>query len=413
MPPSPPPSPPPPSAFYTNPEYRLNNTHPEDPLCVGAIKSEVCQSIADSILARSAAGETNGMWRTTTTRDVDALKGDVDVLYVINLLDFVIEICGLLFLVLGLFRRRSAKVGMVLLAFLLVTDVVLQFYSIAIARRSGPIVDVLVSSDCMRKSSEYNTVVGLSGELNQIFIIGLAELAVALIAFVADAVGLFYNQGEDSLKKRVKDTAVVISFALLDLMLASLDFFLFSATAKEESDQLVQSLAERSGAWCVVPTDDAVAFFESQPDAHAYDSFANPLLSVHVGAWIAIIIGCSFAIFGATLCVPPERLERSKPSSDGASSKGAGDASSFRPSQVATFLNSVTPSTKKALEKQLVTSMRRSEGEVARNKAASGPRQRRLWFRARPRIGATRLVESLDDANEAVPAIRYNEGALV
>ena len=310
--------------------------------------------MASSILWRSVEGDDNGVWASVTTKDIDQLKGDIDVLYNINLLDLVIESCGFFMVLLGLCRNPSVKIGLGLLGFLLVWDLVLQAMAIMIANKSLPVAESLRDSTCMRKSAEYNTVVGLSGELNTILYIGVAEVVVAVLAVCFDVYSWLTYKGEETFLARCRATAFTLALAFVDLSLAFFDFVIFSASAKEETDQLIASLTSRAAAWCVVPTDASVAFFEGVPGAEPYKPTSHVLLSTPIWLWILLIIFGSGAIFSLTCCLPRRWLEGKRAPPPLQSQDGAGtNAFSLRRSEAAALFSKLTRSEKEKLSPEL------------------------------------------------------------
>ena len=114
----------------------------------------------------------------------------------------------------------------------------------------------------------------------------LLELRPQLPAVVAAAVAAEAPEG--GIRKELRKLLVILLLfvpAFLDIGLAAADFFIFTATAKEESDQLLASISTRSQAWCVTVTDECMPLF-----SEAIGPAPEPLPTIDVMSASALII---------------------------------------------------------------------------------------------------------------------------
>ena len=171
---------------------------------------------------------------------------------------------------------------------MLVADVALEFVVINTANRIHPTITVLKDSDCLNQlladgRTQQETLVKLKSDLEAVATLGYIELGAAAAATAADLKDMWdvYHGKEMGSMHRL---VCLFLPAVLDVLLAALDFFIFTASAQADSEAVRESIVNRSSVWCVTITDECVTIAENEATRLGID---RPVDNRHTGLWIA------------------------------------------------------------------------------------------------------------------------------
>jgi len=203
-------------------------------------------------------------------------REDISQLHAINLLDVVLESASSLALVLCVFEKLGGgRTGGPLLGLFLVADVTLEIVAISYATNIQPTIDLILSFECL----DVNQADGLGtrdilnnirSDLSNVVSMGIAELAVAAVAFTYDLYEQYMLQYRLNVVRSEKMTDFYRFFclflpAIADVILAYFDFFIFTTSANNDAKLLRRSILSNIGpptTWCVGLTDACVPIIE-------------------------------------------------------------------------------------------------------------------------------------------------------
>ena len=171
---------------------------------------------------------------------------------------------------------------------MLVADVALEFVVINTANRIHPTITVLKDSDCLNQlladgRTQQETLVKLKSDLEAVATLGYIELGAAAAATAADLKDMwdvYHGKGMGSMQRML----FLFLPAVMDVLLAALDFFIFTASAQADSEAVRESIVNRSSVWCVTITDECVTIAENEATRLR---IGRPVNNLHAGLWIA------------------------------------------------------------------------------------------------------------------------------
>ena len=217
-------------------------------------------------------------------------RDDINLLYAANLADLVLEFFSTAALLLLAFPKTlgGARTGGPMLLAMLVADVALEFVVINTANRIHPTITVLKDSDCLNQlladgRTQQETLVKLESDLEAVATLGYIELGAAAAATAADLKDMwdvYHGKGMGSIQRML----FLFLPAVMDVLLAALDFFIFTASAQADSEAVRESIVNRSSVWCVTITDECVTIAENEATRLGID---RPVDNRHTGLWIA------------------------------------------------------------------------------------------------------------------------------
>ncbi len=274
-PPSPPFPPPPPHECLTDATRRYQDSGSS--YCTEA-RSLLNATSGDSVCAAVAMATVEHSPLCQGTELCQQLgemtREKIPFLYAINLIDLIIEGFSLVALLFSAFRQLGGPaVGAPLLAIMLAIDISLEFIAIATANSIHPMVKPLRTDACLdlqlaNGRTMYETLVKLESDLETIVRLGYFEIGVAAAAAVGDLADLyrFWHDGDKEMSTCTLFLRGVFLFlpALLDVILAAMDFFIFTSSASTEAVELRQSIVARDAAWCVTIATDCVPIAEEE-----------------------------------------------------------------------------------------------------------------------------------------------------
>ena len=262
---------------------------------------DVCAAVALS--AATASMEDMPAWCGAECRDLVLFQHNIALLYDVNLYDAVLELCTVVVLAASLLRRyHGFAISASFLVALLLADIALSVFALRQAQLTQPVAHGLLRSSCLDlglSTSAHNTLVTLEGGLQQIFALGLAEVAVAAWAAVGDVRGLLKLRrgrrvGESKMKSRGRLLRVFVP-AGLDLLLSLLDFFVLTTATAERSNALVESIQRQGCEWCVALSESARDCSAAQREAaqsvdDAGRKWSSPSRSEEMAPLLALMI---------------------------------------------------------------------------------------------------------------------------
>jgi hypothetical protein len=217
-------------------------------------------------------------------------RDDINLLYAANLADLVLEFFSTAALLLLAFPKTlgGARTGGPMLLVMLVADVALEFVVINTANRIHPTITVLKDSDCLNQlladgRTKQETLVKLESDLEAVATLGYIELGAAAAATAADLKDMwdvYHGKGMGSIQRML----FLFLPAVMDVLLAALDFFIFTASAQADIEAVRESIVNRSSMWCVTITDECVTIAENEATRLGID---RPVDNRHTGLWIA------------------------------------------------------------------------------------------------------------------------------
>ena len=171
---------------------------------------------------------------------------------------------------------------------MLVADVALEFVVINTANRIHPTITVLKDSDCLNQlladgRTQQETLVKLESDLEAVATLGYIELGAAAGATAGDLKDMwdvYHGKGMGSMQRML----FLFLPAVMDVLLAALDFFIFTASAQADSEAVRESIVNRSSLWCVTITDECVTIAENEATRLR---IGRPVDNLHAGLWIA------------------------------------------------------------------------------------------------------------------------------
>ena len=175
-----------------------------------------------------------------------------------------------------------------MLLVMLVADLALEFVVINTANRIHPTITVLKDSDCLNQlladgRTQQETLVKLESDLEAVATLGYIELGAAAAATAADLKDMwdvYHGNGMGSIQRML----FLFLPAVMDVLLAALDFFIFTASAQADSEAVRESIVNRSSVWCVTITDECVTIAENEATRLR---IGRPVDNLHAGLWIA------------------------------------------------------------------------------------------------------------------------------
>jgi hypothetical protein len=102
----------------------------------------------------------------------------------------------------------------------------------------------------------------------------------------------------------------------MDVLLAALDFFIFTVSAQADNEAIRESIVNRGSMWCVTITDECVTIAENEATRLGID---RPVYNGHTGLWIGFVSAVpaiSVLYFMYIICVR-ERAPETNPSHRG------------------------------------------------------------------------------------------------
>ena len=248
--------------------------------------TSVCAAIALAAIEHSTLCQDSSLCKQVgfTSRD------DINLLYAANLADLVLEFFSTAALLLLAFPKTlgGARTGGPMLLAMLVADVALEFVVINTANRIHPTITVLKDSDCLNQlladgRTQQETLVKLVSDLEAVATLGYIELGAAAAATAADLKDMwdvYHGNGMGSIQRML----FLFLPAVMDVLLAALDFFIFTASAQADSEAVRESIVNRSSVWCVTITDECVTIAENEATRLGIN---RPVDNRHTGLWIA------------------------------------------------------------------------------------------------------------------------------
>ena len=260
-------------------------------------EQSVCAAIAMAAVEHSPLCQEDNLCRQVGRITRDAIPR----LYSLNRTDFYLEILALFALLLCYFKEKlgGARTGGLLLLFLLALDLTLQMMSIETTGGILPTVRVLKDSNCLNQlqgegRAAQETLVKLENDLDTVIGLGYAELISGALAAIGDLKDM-YDESRGRGMDPIQRSIFLFLPAVADVLLAALDFFVYTSSARDESVDLRQSLIQRSNRWCVRVTDDCAPIAEEDavrrggapPAEAAYEAFT---ISVLIAAPVVVVL---------------------------------------------------------------------------------------------------------------------------
>jgi hypothetical protein len=225
-------------------------------------------------------------------------RDSIPFLYAINLVDLIIEAFSLIALLLCAFTRLGGiRAGGPLLFLMLIADVALEILAIRTASSIHPTIKSVKDSNCLDLlladgRTVQETLVKIENDLDAVVKLGYVELVTAVVASAGDLSDIYAGMRKHMSSRRRYFRALALFLpALLDALLATLDFFIFTTSASQEAAELRQSIVNRTAVWCVTITDDCIPILEEEnarlnlerPSEANYDPLVVAV-SVSIGA---------------------------------------------------------------------------------------------------------------------------------
>lgn len=285
-------------------------------------KFDTCRAVADTAVPH----RDDSPYCDEGCRNYFTLGMDVELLYEVNLLDFVVEFMSLIMLLVSisalfvgsmvdvwkkndkLFFNRFFKGCRVdgckkkcqslfkgsayIMVMLLVADLALQAIALETARRAEPLATEM--KECVniaRNAENRDTLVGLTDGMSTIISLGLGELVLGVLALVASIVTLVWGVNSDWEEKKdcnceVSSFVVELASTFVDAILTSIEFFFLTQTAKEDSDALLLSIQARE-EWCITLSDECT---EVVREAAGPASFKTSLVDRTLGVTLLVVL---------------------------------------------------------------------------------------------------------------------------
>ena len=202
---------------------------------------------------------------------------------------------------------------------MLVADVALEFVVINTANRIHPTITVLKNSDCLNQlladgRTQQETLVKLESDLEAVATLGYIELGAAAAATAADLKDMwdaYHGKGMGPIQRML----FLFLPAIMDVLLAALDFFIFTASAQADSEAVRESIVNRSSLWCVTITDECVTIAENEATRLGIN---RPVDNRHTGLWIAFASAVpAISLLYVMYMFASERARETKPSYNG------------------------------------------------------------------------------------------------
>jgi hypothetical protein len=98
----------------------------------------------------------------------------------------------------------------------------------------------------------------------------------------------------------------------MDVLLAALDFFIFTVSAQADNEAIRESIVNRGSMWCVTITDECVTIAENEATRLGID---RPAYNGHTGLWIGFVsaVPAISILYVMYICVR-ERSRKTNPS---------------------------------------------------------------------------------------------------
>ena len=277
--------------------------------CSGALYNtsySICEAVALAAVEHSPLCQANSLCPQVG----EMTRNSISYLYAVNLMDLVLEVFSIGPLLLCIFtpkfkdqKYNGRRVGSHLLFVMLFTDIILEILSISTASQIYPTVKVLKESSCLDRLQTdgrtlQETLVKLESDLESIVALGIIELLTGVVAAAGDLKEIYdeiYGLKRLTVLQRITFLFVP---AGIDLLLAVLDFSIFTTSAAADNAQIRKTIINhrqnRTAVWCVTVQDaclpiveeDAARLGASRPGEVSYTglivlfSFAVPLLSL-------------------------------------------------------------------------------------------------------------------------------------
>jgi len=242
-------------------------------------------------------------------------RDNINLLYAVNLADLCLEGYSAAVLLLLIFpcrfggaRRRLTKALGFILLVMLVVDVALETKAIYTAMSIHPTVNVLKNSDCLNQlladgRTQQETLIKLESDLETIVKLGYAQLGVAATATAGDLKELWdANHGEGM--GEAQRMLFIFLPAVTDVILAALDFLIFTASAHADNMAVRESIVNRTSVWCVTITDECVTIAKNEATRLGID---RPLDNRHLELWVSVasVVPVITILFFVLVCMCP------------------------------------------------------------------------------------------------------------
>jgi hypothetical protein len=246
-------------------------------------------------------------------------RDNINLLYAVNLADLFLEGYSAAVLLLLIFpcrfggARWTTALSFILLV-MLVVDVALETKAIYTAMSIHPTVNVLKNSDCLNQlladgRTQQETLIKLESDLETIEKLGYAQLGVAGLATAGDLKELWDKHHGKGMGQAGLMLFIFLP-AVTDVILAALDFLIFTASAHADNvavrESIVKrgSIVNRTSVWCVTITDECVAIAENEATRLGID---RPLDNRHLGLWVSVasVVPVIAILFFVLVCMCP------------------------------------------------------------------------------------------------------------
>ena len=103
----------------------------------------------------------------------------------------------------------------------------------------------------------------LESDLESVVTLGWVELGAAGFAAIGDLNDM-WDEIHGKGMKRGKRALVLFLPAITDVLLAALDFFIFTTSAAADNDKIRQSIVARAAEWCITVQDECVVIIDEE-----------------------------------------------------------------------------------------------------------------------------------------------------
>ena len=274
----------------------------------------VCQAIAMAAVEHSPICQNAILCREVAT----LTRESVPLLYAINLIDVVLESFSLVALLMcASASLGGARAGGPLLFVMLSVDLALELVAISTASSIHPTVKLLKDTTCLDQLQAdgrafQETLVKLESDLEAVVKLGYGEIGVAVVAAAGDLsdVKAEFKEGGMTPQRQFQRGMLLFLPAFMDFVLAALDFFIFTASANEDSVKLRQSIVNRDAVWCLtisescfpIVLEEAIRENGQEPPENRYVILC---ISVSICISVVTLVYCC----AAAMCCPRQAVD--------------------------------------------------------------------------------------------------------
>ena len=220
--------------------------------CNPAFNAASCESFF--VAGYRGVGEV-GCSSGSTCAKFHAIVANINALYVLNLIDTILEIVALIFGFCFMFYQLAdngtyQESSIVMITFFLPIDLILQIAVLALAMDGVFMSDInaITDASCWTGYKSFLTWNSVAEDLMLIRVLGWLELCSGVVSILAT---IYERSGKRDSTMSMFGLLLAFVMMAVDVILSVVDFFAFTLPTKNEMDSFFDSLSTNDAANCI------------------------------------------------------------------------------------------------------------------------------------------------------------------